>query len=199
MVRDQQMFSDSIARTGQVALFVAGPPGAGKSSVARVVARRLRAALIDSDAVFGAVVPLLADVDPGQVREALYDGLLESVAAAAGVGTHVVVVAPYTRERRSALEWERVRQHTRAAGAEAVLAWVHAPTDVLLRRLAGRGEGRDAGKLIDPQAWLKAAQPEAPPVVAHLSVDGTLAVEAAAESLLSQLEAAFVPVADART
>ena len=173
----------------QLAVFVAGPPGAGKSSLARIVARHLRAALIDSDALYGPLTPHLSAADPQLVREALYDGLVETVAMVTSVGVPAVVVAPFTRERADASAWERIRTRARAAGAQAVLVWVHAPVEVLLERLAERGLERDAAKLSDPVSWLDQARPEVPPAVAHLAVDGTLPVQAAAEALLAELAA----------
>ena len=69
------------------------------------------------------------------------------------------------------------------------MVWVHAPLEVLTRRLAQRGLARDAAKLGDPDAWVREARPEQPPVVAHVDVDGTLAVDVAARTLLDALAA----------
>jgi hypothetical protein len=98
-----------------------------------------------------------------------------------------VVAAPFTRERRDPDAWERLAGRLSARGAVAELVWLHAPSELLLERLATRGATRDADKLADPAPWLLEAEPEAPPLSAHIAVDATDAAEHAVEQILREL------------
>src|SRR4051812_46990317 len=110
----------------QTAVLVAGAPGSGETTIARLAARALGAALIDIAAPAAAATA---------GRDETYHGLLARAAAAAGTGGHVLVAAPFTRERRDPAAWARVEARLRAAGAEAVLVWTRVPEATLLERL----------------------------------------------------------------
>lgn len=171
----------------QTVVVVAGAAGSGKSTVAAVVARALPAALIDIDVTFGPIVPLLAGHSRTAVREAIYEALVDTAASAARVGTHVVIAAPFTRERRDPPAWEQLRDRCAEAGAEAVLAWMRVPEATLIERLAARGAGRDESKLANPADWLREASPETPPSVPHIELDGTRPADVTARALLAEL------------
>jgi predicted kinase len=174
----------------QRVVFVSGAPGVGKSTVARRVAAPLSAALVDIDATVAPFVPLLAGRRPEDVRAAVYESLLGTVEASLAAGVDVVVAAPFTRERREGAAWDETAARVRSHGAEPVLVWLHAPRDVVLARLAGRGAERDADKLADPARWLEQVDPGAAPTVPHLAVDASDAPEAAAERILRELRPA---------
>ena len=171
----------------QTVVIIAGPPGAGKSTVATRIARALRAALIDIDATFSPVVPLLGAHPPEVVREAIYESLIATTEASLLAGVHVVIAAPFTRERRDSRAWDRLSSRLTARGAASALVWVHAPRRVLLERLAARDATRDADKLADPASWLLEAEPEAPPVVPHIAVDGMDTTDDSVEQILREL------------
>jgi predicted kinase len=171
----------------QTVVIVAGPPGVGKSTVAPAIARELGAASIDIDSTFSPVVPLLEEHAVPAVREAIYESLVATIESSLQAGVHVVIAAPFTRERRDPLAWDRLSTRLSSHGAEAVLVWMHAPRDVLLERLATRGASRDADKLADPASWLREAEPEAPPAVPHIAVDATDEPEQALDRILSEL------------
>jgi predicted kinase len=173
----------------QMVVVVAGAAGAGKSTVAAVVARELPAALIDIDVTFGPIVPLLTGHSRGVVRDALYEALVDTAAAAARAGAHVVIAAPFTRERRDPRAWENLCDRCAEAGAEAVLVWMCVPEAALAERLAARGAGRDASKLANLAEWLREASPETPPNVPHIELDGTRAADVTARALLTELAA----------
>jgi predicted kinase len=173
----------------QIAVVVTGAPGSGKSTVGAAVARALRAPLIDIDVTFGPIVPLLDGQPRGVVRDAFYEALVDTAAGAVRCGGHVVVAAPFTRERRDARAWGAVCERFAAAGAEAVLVWMRLPGDSVMERLAARAAERDAAKLADPAAWLSEASPETPPGVAHIELDGSWAADVAARALLAELAA----------
>jgi predicted kinase len=171
----------------QTVVIVAGAPGVGKSTVSLRIARAIGAASIDIDAVFEPLVPLLAGQPRELVRTAIYESLAAIVEATLPTGAHVVVAAPFTRERRDPLAWDRLADRLSAQGADVVLVWLHAPPESLLARLATRGASRDAGKLVDPASWLREAEPEAPPSVSYIAVDATQTTENAVEQILRAL------------
>jgi predicted kinase len=173
----------------QTVVIVAGPPGAGKSTVAPGIANALRAASIDIDAAFTPIVPLLGPHPREVVRAAIYESLVASTEASLQGGVHVVVAAPFTLERRDPAAWDRLSARLSSRGAAAVLVWLHASRELLLQRLAARGETRDADKLADPASWLREAEPEAPPTSPHIAVDATDTAERAVEQILRQLVA----------
>ena len=171
----------------QTVVIVAGPPGAGKSTVAIPTASALGAALIDIDATFTPVVPLLGAHPPTVIREAIYESLVASAESSLLAGIHVVVAAPFTRERRDGRAWERLSTRLSSRGAAARLVWLFAPYQVLLDRLAARDATRDLAKLADPSTWLREAEPEAAPVVPHIAVDSTGLPEQSVEAILREL------------
>jgi predicted kinase len=171
----------------QTVVIVAGPPGAGKSTVAPRIAHALGAASIDIDATFSPIVPLVGPHPPEVVLAAIYESLIATTEASLQAGVHVVVAAPFTRERRDPLAWDRLSVRLSSRGAAAVLVWLYAPRDLLLERLAARGATRDADKLADPASWLREAEPEAPPLVPHIAVDTTDTAEHAVEQILREL------------
>jgi predicted kinase len=173
----------------QTVVILAGPPGVGKSTVAPLIAHALGAASIDIDATFSPIVPLLGPHPRDVVRAAIYESLVAMTEASLEAGVHVVVAAPFTRERRDPVAWERLSARLSARAAVAVLVWLHAPRELLLERLAKRGEPRDADKLADPASWLGEAEPDAPPSVPHIAVDASDTTEEAAEQTLRELVA----------
>ena len=171
----------------QTVVIVAGPPGAGKSTVAPRIAHALGAASIDIDATFSPIVPLLGPHTREVVRAAIYESLIATTEASLQAGVHVVVAAPFTRERRDRLAWDRLSTRLSSSGAAAVLVWLHAPRELLLERLAARDATRDADKLADPASWLREAEPEVRPIVPHIAVDATDTAEHAVEQILREL------------
>jgi predicted kinase len=168
------------------ALLVAGPPASGKSNLGRALARRLRAGLLDQDALTNPLVAVVAglveagdDLDHPRLRElvrdARYDCLLDSAALQLRCGTHAVLVAPFTAETQDPERWRAVERRLRDSGASAVhLVWLQASAQLLERRLRLRAAPRDRPRLDDPrlrQAWLDAIRP---PVVPAVTVDASL-------------------------
>ncbi len=172
----------------QTVVIVAGAPGVGKSTVASGVAHALGATPIDIDAVFEPIVPLLDSRPPEVVREAFYASLAAIAGAALASGSHVVVSAPFTRERRDPAAWEELERSLSCRGAMVVLVWLHAPPESVLERLAERGASRDSAKLADPASWLREAEPGAPPAVPHVAVDATQPPERAVAQILHELD-----------
>jgi predicted kinase len=167
------------------AVVVAGPPASGKSSLGARLAGAVGAALLDQDVMTRPLVAVIAgllgtpadDLDDPRLRaasrDAVYRALLDTAVANLAVGTPVVLVAPFARERGDPRDWQLVHARLEAAGGAPSLLWMRCPTDELLRRLHARAAPRDRAKLADPQKHLTAGV-LAPPEVAHTVIDATL-------------------------
>lgn len=177
------------------ALLVTGAPGAGKSTVGAELARRLRAALIDLDPATEALTQVVAglltvdDLDDPRLanatRAARYSTIEALAVESLRVGTDVVLVAPFTAERRDPAAWSALLGRLESAGARVVLVWLRITPAEIARRVAQRGAQRDLAKG-DP-GWIGRLDLTAP-VVPHLVADASLQPEQAAESVLAQLD-----------
>ncbi|MCA0291363.1 MAG: ATP-binding protein [Actinobacteria bacterium] len=177
------------------ALLVTGAPGAGKSTVGAELARRLRAALIDLDPATEALTQVVAglltvdDLDDPRLanatRAARYSTIEALAVESLRVGTDVVLVAPFTAERRDPAAWSALLGRLESAGARVVLVWLRITPAEIARRVAQRGAQRDLAKG-DP-GWIGRLDLTAP-VVPHLVADASLQPEQAAESVLNQLD-----------
>lgn len=163
------------------AIVISGPPASGKSSLGVAVARNLGAALLDQDVVTGPLTDVLGDMleargnldDPElqtHGRRARYQTIIDTAACNLRIGTSVVLVAPFTRERRDPRAWAAVREALRLAGAAPELVWMRCPPKELLRRMGARAAERDRGKLADPRAFVSSPA-LFPPAVPHTVVD----------------------------
>lgn len=164
---------DGDASSAPYALVVAGSAGAGKSTFAGALAAHLGAAILDLDSMYAPLMPLLRpDVDPATLRAVLYGGLCDAAAPSLAAGTSVLLVAPWTAERRDPGAWAVLAATLVGAGGTARLVWVSLDASTLLARLRDRGLDRDAAKLAAPGPWLDKARPDEPPAVDHIRVDG---------------------------
>ena len=161
-------------------VLLSGWPGSGKSTVGRTLASRLGAALVDQDTVTAPLVAVVADLvgthDLDDVRLAglTRDARYETVAAVAEenvrAGIPVVLVAPFTRERRDPQAWGALDRRLRAAGGSPLLVWLHLEPTVVVSRLQARGAARDLAKLADPDSFV-AGLDQGAPVGPHVVVN----------------------------
>jgi predicted kinase len=163
------------------AVLLTGPPAAGKSTVGRALARRLGAALVDQDTVTAPLVAVVADLvgvhdlDDARLAEPTRQARYETVTALAEdnlrVGNPVVLVAPFTSERRELAAWTALDRRLRGAGGSPLLVWLQLPPATAVERLRARGAVRDLAKVSDAGAFA-AALDVAEPAGPHLTVDG---------------------------
>lgn len=166
-------------------LLVTGAPATGKSTLAVALARRVAAALIDQDVATGALVEVIGslidvhDLDDPRLaaltRKARYDTILDLAEDNLRCGVAVVLVAPFTTERRQLAAWQELECRLSTAGGFVTLLWLQLPSEKILARMRARAAPRDSAKLRDEAALLARLDLQ-PPVGPHLCLDATAAV-----------------------
>ena len=129
------------------AVLITGWPASGKSTVGRALASRLGAALIDQDTATAPLVAVVSelvgvsDLDDvrlaGPTRAARYETVIALAEDNLRVGTPVVVVAPFTEERRAPVAWASARRPA-AGGRRIPAAGLAATAAQYGRRAASR-------------------------------------------------------------
>ncbi len=166
-------------------VLLTGAPGTGKSTVGRLVAGRLGAALLDQDVATQPLVDVvrrlvdIEDLDDARLgnltRAARYEVLAALAVDNLSAGVPVVLVAPYTAERADPQAWEALRSRLAAAGGAPLLVWLSLEPAEIVRRLRERGAGRDRAKLLDERRYAdRLARLTAAPSVPHLPVPADL-------------------------
>jgi len=176
------------------ALLVCGAPGAGKSTVGALVAQELRAVLLDLDTASASLMAVVAEVhgtsDPDDpqlarlTRTARYESILRLAEDNLAVGLSVVMVAPFTTERRDPRAWNTVSDRLRPVGATTTMVWLRISAEEVRRRVEQRGADRDLGKLRG--SWPPTVDLD-PPAVPHMEVDALQPPSTIAAAVVSAL------------
>jgi predicted kinase len=183
------------------ALLIAGPPASGKSMVGTSLARVLGATLIDLDIATEPLLSVIAslvnvdDIDDPRLATLTRAGRYETVTRLAEdnlrIGNTVVLVAPFTEERRNLHAWEELvdRLH-RAAGGAVTMVWLSLSHQELLQRMRTRGADRDEPKLSREQRFIDQLD-LGPPASPHIPVHAVGSLDQIVHSIITQLGADF--------
>jgi predicted kinase len=183
------------------AVLIAGPPASGKSTVAASLARTLGATLIDQDVATGPLISIIGslvnvnDIDDPRLakltRGARYETLTCLGEDNLRAGRTVLLVAPFTEERKNLHAWEELSRRLRQAGAVTVtMVWLNLSRDELLRRMQARGADRDADKLRGEQPFIDQLH-LGPPVGPHIPIHAVGSVDQLVHRIVLQLRADF--------
>lgn len=165
---------------------VAGAPGAGKSTVAGALARRLDPvpALLDKDTLFrGFADALLAAHGRGHgereggwydehVKVHEYGALAAAAREIRSAGCPVLLVAPFTGQIRDPARW--ASWVPELGGDPVRLVWVTLGAATLRERIVARGRPEDAGKLAGFAEFVARMRLDEPPPVPHVRIDSGL-------------------------
>jgi hypothetical protein len=157
---------------------VSGPPAAGKTTLARHLAEKLGAVLLDSDEVTERLIRAglqLAGLNPDDrdspayktaFREAVYETLFD-LALSHSTRMPVVIAGPFTREGGDPDFPQRLEARF---GKMPKFHYVWCEPEQRRARLQARGASRDLPKLADWESYVRTCREE-PPVYPHHWID----------------------------
>lgn len=161
------------------AIVVCGNAGTGKSTWARVLAKELKATVLDIDVASEALVEAAQrelgrdpkDRDTPEYKRVFRDAIHETLfALARDSWARVILVAPFTLERRLPLfpEWLSERM-----ARETSVHYFVTEERTRKTRLLARGNPRDAAKFSDYERYAALGIEDTRPTYSHLWFDTT--------------------------